>query len=94
MRHAYLIIAHNEPEILRLLIKSIDDSINNISLHINSKIDCQAISKNIKVSYSKIFHVKRNDVRWGDYSQVQTELDLFEYAYNQDSGSQAGDFTG
>ena len=85
MRHAYLIIAHNEPEILRLLINSIDDSRNDIFLHIDSKSDFQAMSKNIKVRYSNIFYVKRNDVRWGDYSQVQTELDLFEYAYNQDN---------
>lgn len=37
MKHAYLIIAHNEPEVLRRLVKSVDDKRNDIYIHIDKK---------------------------------------------------------
>ena len=37
MKHAYLIMAHNEPYILEKLLKLIDYSDNDIFLHIDKK---------------------------------------------------------
>ena len=37
MKHAYLIMAHNEPYILERLLKLIDDKRNDIYLHIDKK---------------------------------------------------------
>lgn len=38
MKHAYLIIAHNEFELLKLLIDRIDDARNDIYIHIDQKL--------------------------------------------------------
>ena len=37
-RHAYLIMAHNEWELLNTLLSLIDDSRNDIFLHIDKKV--------------------------------------------------------
>ena len=37
MKHAYLILAHHEPEVLRLLLTLIDDARNDIYLHIDAR---------------------------------------------------------
>ena len=33
MKHAYLILAHHEPEVLQLLLTALDDARNDIFLH-------------------------------------------------------------
>ena len=37
MKHAYLILAHHEPEVLQLLLTSLDDARNDIFLHIDRR---------------------------------------------------------
>ncbi len=37
MRHAFLILAHNEFQILRILLSMLDDERNDIYLHIDKK---------------------------------------------------------
>ena len=61
--HAYLILAHNNWDLLQILIRSIDDVRNEIFLHIDAKV--QAIPE-FKTEKSQL-HVleKRVDVRWG-----------------------------
>ncbi len=39
LRHVYLILAHNEPEILKTLVEMIDDERNDIYIHIDKKSD-------------------------------------------------------
>ena len=78
MKHAYLIIAHNEFEVLRLLISALDDSNNDIYVHIDKKV--KNLPK-LQTSKSKLFVLnKRIDVRWGHNSQIKTEMLLFETA--------------
>ena len=79
MKHAYLIIAHNEFEILKRLIQALDDERNDIYIHFDRKLnhypDC-------RTSYAKLtFLEERMDVRWGDISVVKAEYLLFENAY-------------
>lgn len=38
MKHAYLILAHNEPELLSLLIERLDDARNDIYIHFDRKL--------------------------------------------------------
>lgn len=79
-KHAYLVIAHNEFDILNLLIGSLDDLRNDIYIHLDAK--CNEIPK-LKCKYSFLYFLpNRIDVRWGDYSVVEAEMQLFEYAYN------------
>lgn len=80
-KHAYLIIAHNEFEILSKLIQLIDDNRNDIYLHVDSKV------KNFNFDFfrklpqkSTITFVKRRDVRWGHYSLIKCEVELLKSA--------------
>lgn len=82
MKHAYCIIAHNEPLILQKLIEAIDDDRNDIYLLIDKKADI-SIFQNIKVQKSNLTYVPRIDIRWGDISQIKAELILFETASKQ-----------
>ena len=78
-KHAYLIIAHNEFEILKLLVAALDDARNDIYIHFDAK--CGELPL-LKCAESKLYILpKRIDVRWGDYGIVEVEMLLFEYAY-------------
>lgn len=83
MKHAYLIMAHNEPYILERLLKLIDDKRNDIYLHIDKKwhdFDFEYFKK--IVNKSNLYFTDRLDVRWGTYRQIECELLLFEMAHN------------
>lgn len=78
MKHAYLIIAHNDFALLGLLAKSIDDERNDIYIHIDKKVE---EIPSITTEYSNLYILKdRIDARWGDYSLVEVELSLLEEA--------------
>lgn len=80
MKHAYLIIAHNEFDILKLLVESIDDSRNDIYIHFDKKVKRlpQISTKNAGLFILE----NRIDVRWADFSMVEAELNLFEKAWH------------
>ncbi|MDR0795864.1 MAG: beta-1,6-N-acetylglucosaminyltransferase [Tannerella sp.] len=82
MKHAYLIIAHNEFEVLECLIRALDDVRNDIFIH----FDCK--SKQLPVLQTKQARLyildDRIDVRWGDLSVVEAEYALYEAAHKQD----------
>lgn len=81
-KHAYLIIAHNEFEVLEALLRMIDDERNDIYLHIDSKvqnIEKLELEKNIEKSKLIILE-ERISVTWGDYSQIACELKLLKEA--------------
>ena len=82
-KHAYLIIAHNQPRLLQLQVDALDDCRNDIYIHFDKKSDINTAPKTQKAG---LFIVNdRISVYWGDYSQVQTELILFETAYSNQS---------
>lgn len=87
MKHAFLIIAHNEPELFKRLVSCLDHPCVDIYVHIDSKAD-MAMFNEVKTEQSSIrFITERTDVRWGEYSQIQTEIRLFEAAASRDSYS-------
>lgn len=78
-KHAYLVMAHNEFDILEKQLRLLDDYKNDIYIHIDKKV------KNFDFKYyekliekSNLFYVKRIDVRWGDFSQIECELILLK----------------
>lgn len=82
-KHAYLIMAHNEFDILEKLLLLLDDSRNDIYIHIDLKV------KNFNFKYykdlinkSKVEFIKRQNVRWGHISQIQCELSLLKSSIN------------
>lgn len=80
MKHAWLIIAHNEFEILQLLVSALDDPDNDIFVHIDKKVR-ELPSIHTKKSRLVILQ-ERLDVRWGDPSQIACELLLMRTACN------------
>lgn len=78
MKHAYLIIAHNEFEVLKRLVSALDDVRNDIYVHIDKKVKTMP-ELHVKLSGLYVLD-KRIDVRWGHVSQIKTELLLFETA--------------
>lgn len=85
MRHAYLIMAHNEPKILRTLIRLLDYEDIDIYLHIDSKSDISQFGlSDVLCHKSRLFVLtNRIDVRWGGYSQIRCEMLLMETAFKQ-----------
>lgn len=84
MKHAYLIMAHNELNILEKIIKLIDDERNDIFLHIDKKATDFDMEKFKKLpKKSKIFFTERTDVRWGGASQINCEYIVLKAATSQ-----------
>ena len=80
-KHAYLIMAHNQFELLNHLILQLDDKRNDIYIHMDIKakeFDFKKI-ENLPLE-SKIYFIPRMDVKWGGYSQIQCELALLKEA--------------
>ena len=80
MRHAYLIMAHNEPEILKLLLSRLDHSDNDFYVHLDQKsfMDTDEIASAVK--QSKLVFIERKKIFWGSYSQIDCEMRLLEAA--------------
>lgn len=81
MRHAFLIIAHNNWWQLKQLIQLLDAQNHDIYIHIDKKSknfqkeDFSNISRK-----SQVYFFQEYEVYWGGFSQVQVELFLFEKA--------------
>ena len=75
MKHAYLILAHNEPELLSLLVERLDDLRNDIYIHFDRKL---SVLPNIKIQHAGLYILEdRVDVRWADVSMLEAEYKLF-----------------
>lgn len=65
-RHAYLIICHNNFEILQMLLSAIDDDRNDIYIHVDKKavdVPFEEIKKS--VCHSSVTFIKRLSINWG-----------------------------
>ena len=81
-RHAYLVMAHNEPEVLAILLSMLDDPRNDIYLHIDRRaVELRRQFDTWHPRHSRLFLLDDPEaVYWGDISQVKAELKLFEAA--------------
>lgn len=80
-KHAYCIIAHSNPKQLAILLSLLDDSRNDIYIHIDRKSDTTEFMEQIntlELKCSVIFVTHRIRVYWGHYSQIVCELNLLE----------------
>ena len=82
MKHAYLIIAHNEPNILKTLLLMLDDERNDVYLHVDARaVELFNQFKDFQLKRGKLIILQnRIAVHWGDLSQVEVEYLLFEAA--------------
>lgn len=80
MKHAYLIMAHTEPEMLKRLIAALDDERNDIFIHFDKKWKDAPVLTTTKAKLYQ--HPDRQDVKWGEVSLIHAEFQLFEMAHN------------
>ena len=82
MRHAYLIIAHDNYQQLRVLLQQLDDERNDIYIHIDRKSTTLSIEMlGGVVKRSGLYFIEQPiSVFWGDYTQIQCELLMLETA--------------
>lgn len=64
-RHAYLILAHNQVEILKLLLNRLDVPENDIYIHLDLKSDIKIEDLKAEVKNAKIFFADRISIQWG-----------------------------
>ena len=76
-KHAYCIIAHQDPVMFSHLIFAIDDGRNDIFVLIDAKTDISAF-KTVTTKYSDIFFLSQQSINWGGYSQIRAEMSLFD----------------
>lgn len=81
--HAYLILAHADIALLRVLIGMLDHPRNHIYIHADAK--WEGFDASILTTEHSPIHIlsERIDVRWGDYSIVAAEFALFAQAFNR-----------
>ena len=83
MKHAYLIMAHNEEEILKMLLKRLDSEQNTLYVHLDKKFKIDINHLESIVKKSKIHFIERRRIYWGTYSQIWCELALLEEAVKE-----------
>lgn len=80
-RHAYLVMAHNNPAQLITLLRLLDDPRNDIFLHIDQKsVSMQVYDFSDCLRFSTLTRVPSVDTNWGGPSLVQAELNLLRAA--------------
>ncbi|GLG91701.1 beta-1,6-N-acetylglucosaminyltransferase [Sellimonas catena] len=81
MKHAYLIMAHGNWKILKILLMLLDDEKNDIYLHVDSKSKMPDEIKNV-LKKSKFIKIKAIKCYWADFTQVKVTINLLKAAVN------------
>ena len=81
MKHAYLIMAHDQFLSLKELVSFLDDARNDIYIHYDKKVqELPAIS----TRFSRLVVLdNRVNVVWGDVSQIKAEYALFKASFEE-----------
>lgn len=77
-KHAFLILAHDNPKVLSFLLSQLDDERNDIYIHLDLKSDLNPNA--FHTNKSKLTFIERTKLYWGDYSQTNATLRLLETA--------------
>lgn len=83
MKHAFLIIAHNNWNQLCQLIKAVDSEKCDFFIHVNSKIDFKKdTADKVKMSAqkSKVIFSERVPITWGDFGICEASLVMLRAA--------------
>lgn len=78
MKHAYLIISHDNLEVLRLLLEALDDVRNDVYVHFDKKMVARP---SLAMKHAGLYMIDEPvSVYWGDRSVVEAEYALFAKA--------------
>lgn len=83
-KQAILIMAHNNVNILKQILKLLDSKYFDIYIHIDKKSYIEKEELENICEISNIYIYKEIDVKWADFSQVQCELFLLNKAVKHD----------
>ena len=90
MKHAFLLLIHEDTFVVRTLLRMLDDERNDIFIHIDKKsVNVNPDSLASIVKHSKVTFVKREKVYWGHISLVRAEYNLFSAACESPSAPYA-----
>ena len=76
-KQAICIMGHKGAKQLNVLLHLLDHPQIDIYLHLDSKSSINPYKDIEQPRFSKLVFVKRHDTRWGDISQIETEMELF-----------------
>lgn len=80
-RHAYMILAHQQWPLLKILIQLLDDNRNDIYIHIDEKVKDVPINELRQTGLkSKIYFVDRLPIYRGSFSLFEAEMILLKAA--------------
>jgi Core-2/I-Branching enzyme len=79
MMHAYLILAHNQPDMVSRLVSKLNHRNVFFFIHIDAKSDITPFHALLK-NYKNVQFVRREKVNWMGFSQVQACLNLLQAA--------------
>ncbi|MGN0524127.1 MAG: beta-1,6-N-acetylglucosaminyltransferase [Eubacterium sp.] len=81
--HAYMIIAHNQFDLLEKLITALDDERNDIYVHIDAKVKNFDFEHYIKIAKNSAinFTNERFNIKWGSFEMVKAEYALLERVF-------------
>ena len=79
-KHAYLIMAHDQLPLLRILLTCLDHEDNDIYIHMDKRASCDFSGLKTAVKKSGCWFTPRIRVSWGGYSQIEAELILLQAA--------------
>ena len=82
-KHAYLIMAHNQFDLLKTLLICLDHPQNDIFIHMDAKTSCDFEDIKSVLKSSACYFTPRCSVTWGGFSQIQAELILLKAATQQ-----------
>lgn len=83
MRIAYLLMAHKDPNQVKRLVESLQDS-GDFFIHIDKKSDLSEFTKAIGENKKVFYADKRIRVNWAAWSMTEVYLNLLAQAYNSD----------
>ena len=84
-KHAYLIMAHNQPDLLKKLVALLDDERNDIYIHADIKMNnFQENEYREIIKRANILFTERTNIKWGSYSQIHCELLLLKEAVKRE----------
>lgn len=63
-KYAFLIIAHNQPELFKILVRQIDHEENDIYVMIDKKADINQFNDILPVKSNLYFLNKRVNIKW------------------------------
>lgn len=82
MKHAFLIIAHNNWDQLKRMIEVMDSDLCDFYIHVNSKVDIPRNTDfSVSTKRSKVFFVPRVPIIWGNYGICNASLVALNASY-------------